>query len=145
MLRDRAQHAGHSLLLAPDTTTWTEGETGRQLAVPTAGIAEVHVRDRGRTVRRSVGTGALIGGGVGLALGVSLVPVVGTSLVALSTASTAAVGALYGAVGGATDRRPGRYVLAPIDGQAAGGAFEVPRPAPVVTPAAPASGPLDGP
>lgn len=146
VLRSRAQHAGHSLLLAPDTTTWTEGETGRQLAVPTAGIAQVHVRDRGRAVGRSVGLGAALGGGLGLAAGLSVpaAPIVKSLLTTFFVGTGAVAGSLYGLIGGAADGRPERYVLAPFDGQAQGGAFEVPPPA-ASAPPAPVSGPPDGP
>ena len=119
VLRDGSTRRARSLALAPDTTVWTDAETGESFLTPTAALAEVQVRDRGRSAARTAGAGSLVGAGVGMALGASFCREAGGCGgfgVVLSTflaLGNAAGGAVLGAIGGASADRPDRYFLAP--------------------------------
>lgn len=97
---------GRVAFVRMDSTAWTDDAAIQ--TVPTAGVAAVVVDTRGR----SVGRGALIGTGVGLALGLvalatvdqepdDLGAVIEGAFTGFFALAAAPVGAFYGTVGGA--------------------------------------------
>ena len=119
VLRDGSEHRARSVALAPDTISWVNADTGEALLAPTAALAEVRLRNRGRATARTAGAGALVGAGLGMLFGAALCSgdCLGLDLVVSTfyTGLGAVSGAFYGALGGAGSNRPDRYLLLPRD------------------------------
>lgn len=127
VLADGARYAADAFRLEADTTTWVNPTTGNLMLVPTANIALVEHRQRGRSALRTAGAGVLVAGSiVGVLGGLMCSSDLGCDGVGGMVLTGVSSGALYGAIGGSIANRPDRWRFAQPDSAAStsGGGVE---------------------